>query len=105
MSDAPRLSHASALILQAIASGYIYGYPILELTGLASGTIYPALRRLEGDGLVRSHREPQSLADAALRPARKYYELTKTGEAAVAAARKRYPLLAGIAPKPEVQER
>lgn len=103
MSDAPRLSHASALILQAVACGYIYGYTVMEVTGLPSGTIYPALRRLEGDSLVRSHWERQTAADAALRPPRKYYRLTAAGEAALDASRKRYPLLAAIAPKAEVE--
>jgi DNA-binding PadR family transcriptional regulator len=103
MPAVPRLSHASALILQSITSGYIYGYTVMEVTGLPSGTIYPALRRLEKDGLIRSHWERQSVADAALRPPRKYYRLTAAGESALELSRKRYPLLAGIAPKVEVQ--
>jgi DNA-binding PadR family transcriptional regulator len=104
MSDAPRLSHTTAMILQAIGSGYIYGYTVMEVTGLASGTVYPALRRLERDQLIRSQWEPQSIADAALRPPRKYYKLTRAGEAAVDASRKRYPLLAKLTPAEEVQD-
>ena len=30
---------------------------MIELTGLPSGTVYPAPRRLERDGLVQSHWE------------------------------------------------
>jgi len=54
MPEAAKLSHTSAMILQAISSGHIYGYTIMEVTGLPSGTVYPALRRLEGDRLIRS---------------------------------------------------
>ena len=104
MADAPRLSHTSAMILQAIGVGHIYGYTVMEVTGLASGTVYPALRRLERDQLIRSQWERQSVADAALRPPRRYYRLTQSGEAALGAARKRYPLLAKLAPAEEVQD-
>lgn len=104
MADGPKLSHTTALILQAISSGYIYGYTVMEVTGLPSGTVYPALRRLERDQLIRSQWERQSIADAALRPARKYYKLTRTGQAALEASRKRYPLLAKLAPTEEVQD-
>ncbi len=80
MADELRLSHSSAMILQAIAAGYIYGYNVVEATGLPSGTVYPAVRRLERDGLIRSQWERQSIADAAQRPARKYYKLTRPGD-------------------------
>lgn len=92
----PRLSHTSAMILQAIAAGHIYGYSVMEATGLASGTVYPALRRLEQEELIRSQWEKQALADAELRPPRKYFKLTRTGEAILDRSRKRYPLLAMI---------
>jgi DNA-binding PadR family transcriptional regulator len=59
------------------------------------------LRRLERDQLIRSQWERQSIAEAALRPARRYYKLTPSGEAAVEASRKRYPLLARLASKEE----
>ena len=41
------LSYTMALILQALDHGYRYGFDIMTITGLASGTVYPALRRLE----------------------------------------------------------
>ncbi len=41
------LSYTMALTLQAIENGYGYGFDIMAVTGLASGTVYPALRRLE----------------------------------------------------------
>jgi DNA-binding PadR family transcriptional regulator len=100
MADAPRLSHTAAIILQAIGAGCIYGYSVMEVTGLPSGTVYPALRRLEREQLIRSQWEHQSIADAEQRPARKYYKLTRSGEAALAASRKRYPLLARMVMAP-----
>jgi DNA-binding PadR family transcriptional regulator len=93
------------MILQAVAAGQIYGYTVMEVTGLPSGTVYPALRRLERDRLIQSHWEPQSIAGKALRPPRKYYKLTRTGDAALEASRKRYPLLAKLVSAEEVQDR
>lgn len=105
MSDGTRISHTSAMILHAIGAGHIYGYSVMEVTGLASGTVYPALRRLERELLLRAKWERQSIADAAFRPPRKYYELTRSGEAAVEKSRKRYPLLAKLTPSEEVQDK
>ena len=55
--DSPRLSHSAALILKALSLGYCFGFDIMEATGLPSGTVYPALRRLERDELVVSRWE------------------------------------------------
>ncbi len=104
MADGPRLSHTSAMILQAISAGHIYGYTVMEVTGLPSGTVYPALRRMERDQLIRSQWERQSIADAEQRPPRKYYRLSRSGETALDASRKRYPLLAKLAPAEEVED-
>lgn len=90
----PRLSHTAAIILQAIHAGQIYGFSVMEATGLPSGTVYPAMRRMERDGLIASRWEQASIAEAELRPPRKYYKLTRTGKATLEAAQKRYPLLA-----------
>ena len=105
MADAQKLSHTSAMILQAIGTGHIYGYTVMEVTGLPSGTVYPALRRMENDRLIRSQWERQSIADAELRPPRKYYRLTRAGELTLEASRKRYPLLASLTPTEEVQDK
>ena len=94
MPDGLRLSHNLAMILQTIGAGQSYAYTILGATGLPSGTIYPALRRLEEEELVRA--EWESPADAA-GPPRKSFRLTGTGETALAAARQRYPLLTRMA--------
>ena len=104
MADGPRISHTSAMILQAVGADHIYGYTVMAVTGLASGTVYPAMRRLERDQLIRSQWERQSIADAALRPPRKYFKLTRSGEAALEVSRKRYPLLAKLVSAEEVQD-
>ena len=52
MSDSAKLSHTAALILQTIDQGSRYGFDIMDQTGLPSGTVYPALRRMEAEGLI-----------------------------------------------------
>ena len=103
MALEPKLSHTAALILQAINVGYGYGFSVMETTGLPSGTVYPAMRRLERDSLIRSQWEAQSIADAGLRPPRKYYKLTRSGKAVLEASLKRYPLLAKLIPSEEAE--
>jgi len=93
MDDFPKLSYTSALVLQTISSGYRYGFDVMEVTSLPSGTVYPALRRLEQQELIRSRWEIGHVAFAEQRPARKYYELTRLGKTALANARRRFALL------------
>ncbi|WP_433972631.1 PadR family transcriptional regulator [Tunturiibacter lichenicola] len=99
-----RLSHTAAMILQAVNAGYVYGFSVMEMTGLPSGTVYPAMRRLERDELIRSSWERQAIADAEQRPPRKYYKLTKSGKATLEASRKRYPLLAKLIPSEQEEQ-
>ena len=99
----PKLSHTAAIILQALHAGHVYGFSVMEMTGLPSGTVYPAMRRLERDSLIRSHWESQSIADVGQRPPRKYYKLTRSGKATLDASHKRYPLLAKLIPSPEAE--
>lgn len=101
MGPDPKLSHTAAMILQAIHTGYKYGFSIMEMTGLPSGTVYPAMRRLERDDLIRSQWERQAIADAEQRPPRKYYRLTAAGITSLEASRKRYPLLERLIPMEE----
>lgn len=98
MAPGPKLSHTAAMILQAIDAGDGYGFSVMGMTGLPSGTVYPAMRRLERDALIRSQWERQSIADAGQRPPRKYYRLTRSGRTALEASRRRYPLLAKLTP-------
>jgi PadR family transcriptional regulator PadR len=103
MASEAKLSHTAAIILQAIDAGFVYGFSIMEMTGLPSGTVYPAMRRLESDGMIRSQWEKQSIADAEQRPARKYYKLTAAGTSTLEASRKRYPLLERMIPSGEAK--
>src|SRR5207237_10275436 len=87
------LSYSATAILQAVANGYQYGFDIMDITGLPSGTVYPALRRLEETDLVRSKWEKEGIAQSEQRPARKYYEVTRDGQESLGEALKRYRLL------------
>jgi DNA-binding PadR family transcriptional regulator len=87
------LSFSAAVILQAVADGYEYGFDIMDMTGLPGGTVYPALRRLEDMGYVASQWEKQEHALREQRPPRKYYRTTGSGDEALAEAVKRYRLL------------
>jgi DNA-binding PadR family transcriptional regulator len=72
--------HLDALILAVVAAGPIHGYAIIEelkrRTGgalaLPEGTVYPALHRLEGAGMLSS-----AWSDGARR--RRIYRLTRRG--------------------------
>ncbi len=97
MRDALKLSYTAVLVLQTISSGYSYGFDIMEITGLPSGTVYPALRRLEQQELIKSRWETEHTAFADQRPARKYYQLTRQGKDALAQALQRYALLEQLA--------
>lgn len=99
MSGEVHLTHTAALILQTISARYRYGFDIMEVTGLPSGTVYPALRRLEAAGLIASKWEKEKEAFADQRPARKYYRLTFAGDQVLGRAVKRYPLLEQMAPR------
>ena len=103
MATDAKLSHTAALILQAISAGHGYGFSVMEITGLPSGTVYPAMRRLERDRLILSRWEKRSIADAEQRPPRKYYKLTRLGRTTIEASRRRYPLLERLIPAEEVE--
>jgi len=92
------LSHAATAVLQTVVQGYRHGFDVIGATGLPSGTVYPALRRLEEAGFLKSAWEDVKVAQEAQRPPRKYYEVTAAGRAALAAALARYRLLEKSAP-------
>ena len=75
-----------------------YGLELARRTGLKSGTVYPALGRLETDGWLASHVEPVDPA-AIGRPARRLYVLTGPGCERASAAVQRYRA-APPAPRP-----
>jgi DNA-binding PadR family transcriptional regulator len=84
-----RLTHATALILQSLASGSRHGFQIMEVTGLPSGTVYPVLRRLEREAAVVSVWEDGEAATAAGRRQRRVYGLTESGQRVAELARQR----------------
>ena len=59
-----------------------FGFEIMKATGLASGTIYPLLARLEGMGWLESGWDD----DAVSGPRRRYYRLTHEGVASARVA-------------------
>jgi len=81
-----RISITAVRVLRGIADGFQYGFDVVDQTGLPSGTVYPALSRLERDGLVTSAWEDERDAHAEGRPARRYYKLTAPGVKALSDA-------------------
>jgi PadR family transcriptional regulator PadR len=87
----PNLTFPTGLVLQAIAHGCRYGFDMIDATGLPSGTIYPALRRLEGAGCLDSEWEDEKKVEG--RPPRCYYTLTAEGHALLEKAIERFPAI------------
>jgi PadR family transcriptional regulator, regulatory protein PadR len=96
MPKSVSLSYGSAAILHAVASGRQFGFDIMSETGLTSGTVYPALDRLEGAGYLRPKWESADVAHAEGRPARRYFTLTAAGAAALRAALEKYKALRSL---------
>jgi PadR family transcriptional regulator PadR len=73
-------------VLSLLSRGDSYAYEIASrLTngiGMGEGTIYPLMRRMQSDGLVRTY-----LVESASGPPRKYYKLTASGRGALDAQR------------------
>jgi PadR family transcriptional regulator PadR len=84
----------TALILQALEQGARHGFEIIDRTGLPSGTVYPALRRLEQEGLISSTWEDAGVAAREQRPARRNYVMNEFGEEHLAESRKRFRFIA-----------
>ncbi len=80
------LGLAALKVLQAIAGGCEYGFDISAATGLASGTVYPALSRHERDGYVRASWEDPAKAFKERRPPRRYHRITADGRRAIDSA-------------------
>jgi len=77
--------HLDGLILAVVAAGPAHGYAVIEalkqrsggVFDLPEGTVYPALHRLEADGLLASAWETASGRR------RRVYKLTRRGQAAL----------------------
>ncbi len=70
-------------VLALLSRSNSYAYEIASKLSLAvdmgEGTIYPLMRRMQGDGLVATY-----LEESPSGPPRKYYRLTDAGRAALA---------------------
>src|SRR3954447_25824508 len=81
--------HLDLLLLAALRDGPAHGYRVVELLKqrseglfeLGEGTVYPALYRLEGGGLLAS------AWDSSSGRRRRVYRLTSRGESALASKR------------------
>jgi DNA-binding PadR family transcriptional regulator len=92
-----QIGYATLAVLQALADGHRYGFVISDRTGLASGTVYPALATLTRRGFVVSSWEDSETATSEARPRRRYYAVTPEGLEALKEARGRLAAL-GLAP-------
>ena len=54
-----------------------YGYDLMKVAGLSSGTLYPLLARLADDGWLESRWEESEFPG---KPPRQLYRLTATGQ-------------------------
>jgi PadR family transcriptional regulator, regulatory protein PadR len=79
MTRTPNRSRQTQKLLTAMLDAPLawrHGYELLKITGLQSGTLYPALLRLSEQGLLEAQwRE----ADKPGKPPRHVYRLTRTG--------------------------
>jgi PadR family transcriptional regulator PadR len=91
-----RMTLTTALVLQAIARGHRFGFDIVAVTAYPTGTVYPALRRLEHAGFVRSEWEREQTASRGGRPQRRYYEVTVAGRRALDGALEPMRSLGGL---------
>lgn len=96
-ADSRPLGFATVQVLQAIASGHAYGFDIMDATGLASGTVYPVLSKLQQSGFVKSRWEDPRVARREKRPARRSYEITGDGREALSASVRHYRKLQKLA--------
>ncbi|HSV03617.1 MAG TPA: PadR family transcriptional regulator [Phenylobacterium sp.] len=65
-----------ALLSEHDSYAYEIAARLAELIGMGEGTIYPLMRRLQGEGLVETYFEESPAG-----PSRKYYRLTAAGRA------------------------
>jgi DNA-binding PadR family transcriptional regulator len=70
--------HARALLAALADAGrdWSYGYELSTLTGIRSGTLYPLLIRLEGQGYLEAEWQKPAVPG---RPPRHAYRLTAAG--------------------------
>lgn len=88
--------HLDGLILAVVSRGPLHGYAVIEALkarsggnlALPEGTVYPALHRLEAEGLLSSEWSTASGRR------RRVYSITRRGEKELGASRERWRLFA-----------
>jgi DNA-binding PadR family transcriptional regulator len=88
------LGFVTTMILRAVRDGRRHGADIMSATREGGGTVYKVLRRLEERGLIQGRWEDAAIAEAERRPRRRYYRLTRAGDAELVRALDRYRELA-----------
>jgi DNA-binding PadR family transcriptional regulator len=89
--------HLDGLILSVVSRGPLHGYAVIDQLkarsggnlALPEGTVYPALHRLEEDGLLRSEWSTASGRR------RRIYSITRRGEKELGARRERWRVFSG----------
>ena len=85
-------------VLAILSRNDSYAYEIAsrlaEDIGMGEGTIYPLMRRMQTDGLVKTY-----LVESANGPPRKYYKLTAAGRAAFIAQKAEWAVFSGAVGK------
>lgn len=95
-------STTAPIILSVLSRGESYGYEIARFVNLASdgalewqeGTLYPALHKMEKDGLIAS-----VWRDSETGRPRKYYQITESGRKALAEYRAEWDSYVGAVAK------
>jgi PadR family transcriptional regulator len=81
-------------VLALLSGADSYAYEIASrlagLIGMGEGTIYPLMRRMQGDGLVETY-----LVESSAGPSRKYYRLTEAGKRSFATQKEAWKSFAG----------
>jgi PadR family transcriptional regulator PadR len=83
-----RITPAIGRLLKAFLDDPVverYGFELMQMTGTTSGSLYPALAKLERAGWIVGERESIDPREEG-RPARRYYMLTAEGATTGAAA-------------------
>lgn len=81
----PQMTRPMITLMNALGEDptvQLHGYELIKRTKLKSGTLYPALARLEAFGWLESHWEEIDSSEEG-RPRRKLYKLTAHGAKAV----------------------
>lgn len=97
MSQKLRMTYPTAIVAQALAAGFQYGFDIAEATLLRPATVYRVLRRLEELEFVEAEWEDATIAHREGRPPRRYYTLRTDSAELLKSARGRFPALALVA--------